>query len=306
MLKKLIHHTKIAVLACIFAAPLTATTAQPITEPLAKQSAANTEKAVNKTAKADVAKKTIHLNRKEILTHLNALSKNMPYMPGSIAKKLHRISNGGKLSDDALTELISSVLKLAYPKPTDSQETTEHYKALKAIEDLLIKRLKSYRISGVSWAVDLNGAFFVDNQDPSFAVTYCNAKGEVKNRTYQASIDLIGLNIEFGCRFNLFFFTNTDANFYNTNKTIDLGHGVEIGGALLCGALGALTAPIYAGEALINHQALLHLIILLQNMRLTYIPFNNAPGGLIILTFTLGPNFAIASIVTGGTLTPID
>ena len=325
MLKKLIHHTKIAVLACIFAAPLTATTAQPITEPLAKQSAANTEKAVNKTAKADVAKKTIHLNRKEILSHLNALVDKLPVTSGAIAKKVRQANKDQLLPDDVLTELVSDVLMLWHPKPTDSQETSEHYKALKTAEGLLIKRLKSYHISGFSLAIDPNGACMIDNQDPSFPVAYRNAKGEIKTRKYQASINSIGLKLEFAIKFDLIFFTGTEDDFYNTNKVIELGTGIEVSGGLLLYFLMSQPRPWNMGESFEAYHRYVdnfytpqeHLIKrFLGNLSLLYVPFTNVSGGLLILGLSVGPLFldkkcsdmycGDLSIVTGGTLTPVD
>src|SRR5205085_3803602 len=75
---------------------------------------------------------------------------------------------------------------------------------------------------------DWNGAFLVDSQDPCFTVTYKDSKGNAKKRTYQADINLIGLNVELALRFNMIFFVGTDFNLALTNEVIELGTGIQI------------------------------------------------------------------------------
>ncbi len=326
MLTKYTYYTVAALTIGALAMPLAATNPPKAAAPSnsIEKPATSNKKGANAgpvdTATAGTTTNTVakpHLNREEILIHLKAIVKALPYASEDIAKRLHMVNEGERLSDEALTELISSVLNLADPMPTDSQEATEHYKALQAIESSLIKRLKSYRVSGFAWAVAPNIALGMNNQDPIFTVTYCNEKGEIKTRTYQASIDLIGINIEVSCRLSLIFFTNTDANFYNTNQPIELGKGIEVGGQIAMLAITSLD-PEVARRSLMAHdeEYTPPLRLILSSLRLMYVPFKNVPGGLIILgTALLGLRPAeipgcipleIGSFVTGGTLIPFN
>jgi hypothetical protein len=335
MYNKCTHYVLTALTIGALATPLIATNSPKAAAPSnsIEQPATSNKKGAN-TGAADTttnaAAKPVHLNRKEILTHIEALAKNLSYVPDSITKKLHKtVDEGEKVSDEALTELVSSVLKLARPKPADSQEATEHYKALKTAEGLLIKRLKSYRITGFSLSIDPNGAFIWDNQNPAFTVAYCNAKGETKSRTYQASIDSIGLKFEFAVKLDLIFFTGTDADFYSTNKVIELGTGIEVNGGLFLQFLLRHQPSVYENFIARVHDSARPIQAIapptpqetlirrtLGNMSLLYVPFRNVSGGLLIFGFAVGPllfdgscsdfYYGDISIVYGGTLTPVD
>ena len=144
-------------------------------------------------------------------------------------------------------------------------------------ENTLISLLRKFKVSGYSFCIDPNFAFIWDNQNPQFNVFYKNDNGDIKQRSYQASINSIGFKFEFAIKLNLIFFLNTDFNFYDSNKVIEFDYGIDLGIGATCFGLC-----------------------------LTYAPFKNMPGGFLmigypLLFFTINP----LSFVTSGTLTPI-
>ena len=118
----------------------------------------------------------------------------------------------------------------------------------------LAKKLQDYKITGWSFCIDPNFALIWDTQDPEFQVTYKNSQGETKVRNYESEINSIGLKLELDFKLDFIFFTNTDINFYDSNKEIELGSGFD------------LTTNI---------------------VDITYVSFENMPGGLIIIGFPL-------------------
>lgn len=141
-------------------------------------------------------------------------------------------------------------------------------------KSMIIQILKDYRVTGVSFCVDPNIAFILDEQNPTFTVHYKDKKGHHASRVYESSINSIGLKFELSLKFNMIIFTNTDFNFFETNKNIELGYGIDISG-VFGGGLG-----------------------------FTYTPFRNAPGGMFILSFIVGSPGGALSLVTGGKLMP--
>ncbi len=124
--------------------------------------------------------------------------------------------------------------------------------------------MKQFKPTGFSFCVDPNIAFFYDNQNPAFDVKYVNNAGEIKTRKYQAEIKSLGLKFELTFKFNLIFFVGTDLDFYNTNKKIELGLGIDIESNII---------------------------------DFTYASFKNAPGGIIILGIPI-PQIAITGPTT--------
>ena len=140
-------------------------------------------------------------------------------------------------------EILDSIKqKMNVVKPVNKQNENK----LKTIA----KKLKDYKVTGFSFCIDPNFAFIYDSQNPTFEVKYKNEKGEIKKRKYESYIQSIGLKLEFTFKFNLIFFLGTDLDFYNTNKEIDLGYGIDID-STFCD--------------------------------ITYANFNNAPGGILII-----------------------
>jgi len=249
--------------------------------------------------------------KNNIVDNISTLAAKLLPTPNSLTNRIECAKKDPQqISDESLEALIKDLSELIPVASVYDNEQSARYNALAQSHETLKAQLKSYRISGFSWALDPNFALVVGNQNPVFTVTYCDPKGDIKTKKYQASIDLVGINTEAACRINLIFFTNTDANFYNTNKTIELGRGIEIGGSSALFFLIRLDRRIFVRwfetpEVFGRYTWLVKDFI--QSLQLTYIPFNNAPGGLIILGSNfLGLSFGFISLVTGGTLTPIE
>lgn len=173
---------------------------------------------------------------------------------------------------------------------------------------VLANTLKKFKVSnGVvgSFCFDPNGAFFVDNQDPKIRIHYKNETGETKSRLYQASIDSIGLNVALSLNCNLVFFTG-DMNFLNTDKTLYLGKGVS--SSVIGNTLKYFLSPKLINKFFARTGTLGSVVadLMIPNIDLLYVPFINAPGAMIILSFQVGSSANAISLVTGGTLTPID
>lgn len=142
-------------------------------------------------------------------------------------------------------------------------------------EKMSIKEQKEYKPTGISFCIDPNVGLIWDNLDPMFTITYKNAAGQTKTRKYQASIDTIGLKLDVSIRFNLVFFTDSANDYYESNKVLHLGTGIELGIAEAWG------------------------------LGLIYAPFTNAPGGLLIINGNFGIGGNGLCLVQGGTLIPI-
>lgn len=143
-------------------------------------------------------------------------------------------------------------------------------------KDEVSKALRDYRVTGTAFCIDPNFAFLYDNQNPSMVMTFVNSKGEIKTRAYRASINSIGLKFEAAVKLNLVMFVNTNLNFEDSTKELYLGTGIDLSLSLGLG------------------------------FALTYAPFTNATGGLLILSIPFGLwSVNPLSIVINGSLKPI-
>ncbi len=145
---------------------------------------------------------------------------------------------------------------------------------LKSLQQSLITTLRDYKVTGYSFAVDPNFAFLIETQNPAFTVYYKDQAGNVKMRDYQANINTIGLKLELSLKLDLIFFVNTDMNFFDSNKEIKFGNGIDTNLAMLFGC------------------------------GVTYASFANMPGGMLILSLPLFLAAPSLSLVTGGSLLP--
>jgi hypothetical protein len=148
---------------------------------------------------------------------------------------------------------VSTILDAA-TKPIETAPNTDKEKtnneSLVDTKNKLKNKLNKYKVTGVAIASDFNFAFVYNNQKPEFEVKYKDDKGNLKKRKYQANIKSWGTKFELEYKYDLIFFTNTEFNFYETNKEIEFGLGVDIKTNLL---------------------------------DFTYVNFQNAPGGMIIV-----------------------
>jgi hypothetical protein len=154
----------------------------------------------------------------------------------------------------------------------------------------LIKRLHDFKVTGFAFAVDPNGAFCVDTQDPKFDMVFKNSAGEIKTRRFRANIKSIGLKIQLSINLNFIFFINTDLDYSTATEPIDLG----VGGEVAMGGLLAMILPKSVG----------YLLSCAAGINLTYAPFRKRSGGMLMASLCLGLPGGSLSVVTGGSLTP--
>ncbi len=209
--------------------------------------------------------------QEQALSLVEKIANNAEVPSASLLKHIEAARKAeSDLSAEKLVQLVNATMKICIKTITNDEQ-----KALNKIKTQLVRELQNFKVTGYSFCVDPNGAFFLDNQDPRFTVTYKDNDGNVKTRTYQADINLIGLSVELSIRCRWMFFTGTDFNFYDSNKVIELDTGIEC---------RFFPAPLFI---------------------ISYIPFKNMNGALVTISIPIGIPFAVISYVTGGTLTPV-
>jgi len=186
------------------------------------------------------------------------------------SKNTTRTANLETFSEKDLLSVIDSMATNINP---------EFQVKLQEAKKYVIQALKDYKVTGMSLALDPNFAFIYDSQNPCFDMCYKDSVGQLKKRTYYAEVSSWGLKFQLALNLNLIFFTDTNFNFYDSDKTITLGTGIDV------------TAGLHFLYGL--------------GVNLTYTPFHNAPGGIVMVSF---PLFGLVtpglSIVSGGSLTP--
>jgi|WetSurMetagenome_2_1015567.scaffolds.fasta_scaffold35325_4 hypothetical protein len=190
-------------------------------------------------------------------------------LPSLVSQKINT-QDPSRLTEEELINIISITLSVSYPA-----EKRLDVIALQQAKDALIQSLRSYTVTGFSFAIDPDLAFIVETQNPDIKVIYRDFNGNAKHRLYRARIHTVGFKLEASIKIDLIFIVNTDFNFYDTNKTINLGTGIDMNVACFFMGIG-----------------------------LTYVPFENVPGALFIISYPMFFAFPSLSLVTGGTLTP--
>lgn len=291
-----------------FTSPEDITSPEPVAPDIQGQdSSANTSeiKQSDQATQAPIElKKPVTYSKKDLVDYLKEIAKQHPKLPKKIEKLLKEI----KSSDD--DDLNEEVFEKVFEKLISFNAAPEQAETMQAILNALVKKGQKFTVSGSSFCVDPNGGFILDTQDPKFTVTYKDAKGNVKKRMYKADIQLVGLNVELAFRFNWIFFTDENFNYHDSNKVITLGKGIQINPCKLYYLATHRLFDIWP-RRLISNSAILTLLSLFD---FTYIPFENAQGGMVIATLDLGfPNIIniaplgnIISLVKGGTLTPVE
>lgn len=179
--------------------------------------------------------------------------------------------------------------------------------SLSVIKTASCDQLRDFRVTGIATCMDPNFAFFYDNQNPCFNVTFKNSAGEIKTRGYQADITSWGLKLEFDIKLNIIMFVNTNLNFEESNQELHLGTGIDLGvnlGALLIKQPKDLIVRDMFGNLRANPE-IKHSPLNYTGLALTYAPFKNAQGGLLIIGARLGLQSPTVSIVTSGSLKPL-
>ena len=96
------------------------------------------------------------------------------------------------------------------------------------IKEKLIKYLKSFVASSFDVSIDPHFAIILGNQNPNFTVTFGNAAGEFKTRQYQLSIWSVGFKFEIAIKIDLIMIVGSGFNYYDTNKELKLGSGIDL------------------------------------------------------------------------------
>lgn len=101
------------------------------------------------------------------------------------------------------------------------------------IQNEIVQYLRSFNASGIEVAVDPNIALILDTQNPDFIVTFKNAEGKIKRRKYALKIFSVGFKIELSIKVDVISIIGNNFNYYETNKPINLGAGIDIAGGWL-------------------------------------------------------------------------
>ncbi len=180
-------------------------------------------------------------------------------------------------------------------------------------------KLSDYHVTGWSHCTDFNIGAILDTQNPLFQVHFKDGQGNLKKRNYRAHIETLGLKAETALRFNMICFTDVDFNYFDGDKTIEIGKGFDI-------AIPGLPLTLLYSDALkrffywtgllsegppavvVTPQERIHaglrLSPVILNLNITYASFKNAPGGFFMFSIPLGVSGGFG-IVKGGTLSPV-
>jgi len=266
---------------------------------------------------------------KTIITDLNKA------IPGTLLELRGKDINS--FSEEELMAILENI-GIKFSLRLKPEELTK----ISTAQSLIVSALKQYKITGSAFCIDTNGAFLINTLDPRFNVQYTNADGQTKTRTFQASINLLGLNLEIALRLNFIFFVGTDIDFYESSQPIQLGMGVEINpfGLYRASLEGLKRATPYLlflrnhsiarravdfgidPQCVDNNARLManrhgqgilatlgsiqpHLAVHAFSPIFTLIPFKNTAGYMIIASLAIGAPLGSISLVRGGTLTPV-
>jgi hypothetical protein len=176
-------------------------------------------------------------------------------------------------TDIELAGIIDTVLSSVVP-----QSSPESVAYLAAAQQSIINNLKQYKISGISFVLHPDFSLIGGSININLPVIYKTETGEIKNRAFTLAMGTFGVQAGISLVGSLVFFTDGGAlNFYDTNKQLTLNTGIRIG----------LPIPVIP-------------------MDLTYAPFANATGGIVMLSLGIGlGGCALAIVSSGGTLTPV-
>lgn len=163
---------------------------------------------------------------------------------------------------------------------------------LTLIKQMLEKALEGYNVAGLSFCFNFNKAFIKDTQNPQFIVSFVNALGQKRRRTFQAEFVSYGFKYQLALKANIILIVSDDINFANTAEPIELGYGVDVSVGIPYDGRVALIRDAWTWAIPID---------------ITYVSFKNFSGGM----FIFGPTIRFTapmcfSVVTGGTLTPVN
>lgn len=122
-------------------------------------------------------------------------------------------------------DVISACEKIEKYFPVLDQDVI---KSITGVKDDTIKYLRGFVVTGTSFCCDFNAGLIVDMQDPEIVVSFENSQGLIKTRNYQLKIWSIGLKLELALNLELVKVIGSSFNYYDANKPMHLGYGVEI------------------------------------------------------------------------------
>ncbi|MFH1254561.1 MAG: hypothetical protein V1646_03960 [bacterium] len=127
-----------------------------------------------------------------------------------------------ELTEEVLLEICNELL--LHKNILDDQST-----AILKIRNEIIEYLRSFTSTGIDVEVDPNVALIIDTQNPNFTVTFKNSEGKIKRRKYALIIKSIGFKIELSIKIDIISIFGKNFNYYDTNKELKLGPGVDVG-----------------------------------------------------------------------------
>ena len=101
--------------------------------------------------------------------------------------------------------------------------------AILKIRNEIIEYLRDFTSTGIDVEVDPNVALIIDTQNPNFTVTFKNSEGKIKRRKYTLTIKSVGFKIELSIKIDVISIFGKNFNYYDTNKELKLGPGVDVG-----------------------------------------------------------------------------
>jgi hypothetical protein len=217
------------------------------------------------------AEQSVDEVKKEVITQISSIvQQHKEELPVPYVEKVEKIAQQADtdFSEEFVLKLIDKTVTLA-----KGSCTPEDLSNLDKSKTYLSDYLKKYQISGIAFTWGFDWAFIYNNQSPCFDVFFKDNEGNVKLRKMQASITSYGGMAKLALQINLIFFVNNNLSYLDVMKEIKLGIGV--------------TSSFLIGG---------------QGMSFTYVPFLNAPGGIVILGYAFGFGDGI-NCVTAGSLT---
>ena len=196
-------------------------------------------------------------------------------------------------TEEEFLAAVTLLLKLNRKTYLENNELRE----LKSIKEMLNKALEGYTVAGFSFCFNANKALIKDTQNPCFTVSFANVLGQERKRTFQAEFVSYGFKYQLALKADIILIVSDDFNLANTTEPIELGYGVDLSVGIPYEYDGNFITALIPRDAWIGAIPL----------DITYVSFKNFSGGMFIFGPTLRLTAPLCfSIVTGGTLTPVD
>ncbi|MFA6527848.1 MAG: hypothetical protein WCT20_05485 [Candidatus Babeliales bacterium] len=160
-------------------------------------------------------------------------------------------------------------------------------------------KLKKYKFNAAKSLWSDSEALLYGEQHLKFEVFFRDKKWRLKSQKLTSTIKSIGPRADASLTYNLIFFTNHDFDYTHCQKEIQLGIGITANFSLFF--IKFLRNIHGLNPAVAN---ILNKIGIPLDANFTYVPFLNAPGGMIIIGVGAGVGLG-ASLVYGGSIVPV-